>query len=62
MDFIVKLPLSKKLIIRTKFDSILVVVNRLIKWEMFIPYKELFIAEDLAYIFLRWIVAKHRLP
>ena len=29
---------------------------------MFIPDKELSTAEDLAYIFLYWIVAEHRLP
>ena len=29
---------------------------------MFIPYKELSTAKDLAYIFLRWIVAEHALP
>ena len=57
----VKLFLSKKPIIRTEFDSILVIINRLIMWGTFIPYKELSIVEDLAYIFLKWIVAEHRL-
>ena len=38
--------------IRTEFNSILVVVNRLIKWGTFIPYKELSIVEDLVYAFL----------
>ena len=47
---------------RTEFNSILVVVDWLTKWGTFIPYKKLFIVEDLAYIFLRWIVAEHRLP
>ena len=57
----VKLPLFKEPIIGIKFNSILVVVNRLIKWGTFIPYRELSIVEDLAYIFLRWIVAEHEL-
>ena len=35
--------------IRTEFDSILVIVNRLTKWGIFISYKELFTAEDLVY-------------
>ena len=29
------------------------------KWETFIPYKELSTAEDLAYVFLRWIIAEY---
>ena len=36
---------------RTEFDSILIVVDRLTKWGTFISYKELFTAEDLVYIF-----------
>ena len=52
MDFIVKLSPSKEPIIRTEFDSILIIVNRLTKWGAFIPYKELFTAENLIYAFL----------
>ena len=47
----VKLLLFKEPIIRTEFDFILMVVNRLMKWGTFIFYKKLFIAENLAYIF-----------
>ena len=43
--------MSKEPIIRIKFDSILVVVNRLTKWGTFIPYRKLSTIEDLAYIF-----------
>ena len=35
-----------------EFDSIFIIINKLIKWGTFIPYKKLFTAEDLAYIFL----------
>ena len=52
LDFIVKLLLSKKPIIRTEFDFTFIIINRLIKWGTFIPYKELFTAKDLAYVFL----------
>ena len=52
LDFMVKLLLSKELIIRTEFNSILVVVDRLMKWGMFISYRELSIVEDLVYVFL----------
>ena len=48
----IKLLPSKKLMIRTEFNSILIIVNRLTKWGTFISYKKLFTAEDLAYVFL----------
>ena len=51
LNFIVKLSLSKKPIIRTKFNSILIIINRLTKWGTFIPYKELFTVENLIYTF-----------
>ena len=57
----VKLLLFKEPITGIKFDSVLVVVNRLTKWGAFIPYKKLFTVEDLVYAFLCWIVAEHRL-
>ena len=53
LDFVIKLPLSKEPIIKTEFDSILIIVNRLIKWGTFIPYKKLSTAENLVYTFLR---------
>ena len=52
MNFIIKLPLSKKPMMGIKFNSILIIVNRLIKWRTFIPYKKLSIVEDLVYVFL----------
>ena len=52
-NFIIKLPLSKELIIKTEFNSILIIVDELTKWRMFIPYKKLFTAENLVYTFLR---------
>ena len=62
LNFVIKLSLFKEPMTRIEFDSILVVVNRLIKWETFISYKEVSTAENLAYAFLRWIIAKHGLP
>jgi hypothetical protein len=51
LDFITKLPLSRKLIIGVIYDSIMIVINRFTKYAYFIPYFESFLAEDLAYIF-----------
>ena len=61
LDFIVKLPKSKEKVTQTMYDSILVITNRLTKYEYFLPYKETTSAEDLAYTFLRTIVANHEL-
>ena len=51
LNFIVKLLLFKEPMMGIEFDSILVVVNRLMKWGTFISYRELFIVEDLLYVF-----------
>ena len=62
MDFIVKLPLSKDTITNIKYDSILVVVDRLTKYTHFIPWKKKGNAGDLAKVILKEIIANHRIP
>ncbi|KAI7909302.1 hypothetical protein M9X92_011710 [Pyricularia oryzae] len=62
MDFIVKLPPLEKLLTRTKYDSILVIVDKLTKYAYFLLYKESSNAEKIAYIFLRVIVSNYGLP
>ena len=61
-DFIVKLPKSKQRVTNAMYDSILVINDRLTKRAYFEPYKEASDAEDLAYTFLRVVVANHGLP
>jgi hypothetical protein len=58
-DFIIKLPESKELISNAQHDSILIITNRLTKFGYFLPYRESSITKELAYIFLRRIVANH---
>jgi hypothetical protein len=41
------------------YDSIMVVINRLTKYAYFIPYLENFLAEDLVYIFYKYVMANH---
>ena len=53
MNFIVKLPPSKKLLTRVIYNSILIIVNQLTKKVRFLPYKEVSDAEELTYTFLR---------
>jgi hypothetical protein len=60
LDFVTKLPLFKKLMIGVIYDSIIVVTDRLTKYIYFIFYLENFLAEDLAYIFYKYIMANHK--
>ena len=62
MDFIIKLPLSKDTITDIKYDSILVVVDRLTKYPYFIPWKEKGNVKDLAKVILKEIIANHWIP
>jgi hypothetical protein len=41
------------------FDSILIVIDRLIKYGYFIPYKESLLAEELAYTFNKHIIGNY---
>ena len=61
LDFIVKLPLSKEPMTNVMYDSILVITDRLTKYRHFIPYKEASDAIELAYTFLKVVIANHRL-
>jgi hypothetical protein len=44
------------------YDSIIIVTNRLTKYAYFIPYLKNSLAEDLAYMFYKYIVANYRFP
>jgi len=61
LNFIIKLSKSKERVTRTTYDSILIVTNKLIKYEYFLSYKKATFAEDLTYTFLRMIVANYEL-
>jgi hypothetical protein len=62
LDFVTKLLLFKKLIIGVIYDSIMIVTNRLTKYAYFIPYFKSFLAEDLAYMFYKYIMANYGFP
>ncbi len=61
LNFIIKLFKLKKRVIETTYDFILIITDRLIKYEYFLSYKKITFAKDLIYIFLRIIVANHEL-
>jgi hypothetical protein len=59
LNFVTKLSLSRKLMTGIIYNSIMVVTDRLTKYAYFIPYLKSFSAEDLAYIFYKYVMANH---
>jgi hypothetical protein len=59
LDFVTKLPPSRELITGVIYDSIIIVINRLTKYAYFIPYFKNFSAEDLAYMFYKYVIANY---
>jgi hypothetical protein len=59
LDFVTKLPLSRKLITGVIYNSIMVIINRFTKYAYFIPYFESFLTKNLAYIFYKYVMANH---
>jgi len=45
MDFVIKLPKSKNPVTKDVFDSIMVIINKLIKYAIMIYYKETYKAD-----------------
>jgi hypothetical protein len=59
---VVKLLLSRDLITGIEYDFILVITDRLTKYTYIILYLEASTVEDLAYVFLRVVIANHSAP
>jgi len=59
LNFIIKLLLSKNSITNISYNSILIIINKLIKYIYFINYIKILNAEDLIYIFLQTIFTNH---
>jgi hypothetical protein len=59
LDFVIKLLLLRDLITGVEYDFILVITNRLIKYTYMILYLKASTTEDLAYAFLRIIIANY---
>jgi len=56
MDFI------KKLLLSSRFDTILVIVDWLTKQVIFIPAYNTIMSVDLAYLFILYMFSKHSIP
>ena len=61
LNFIVKLLKFKKKVTETIYNFILIITNRLIKYEYFLLYKKATFAEDLTYTFLRTMIVNYKL-
>ena len=61
IDFIIKLPKLKEPMTRVKFDLILVIIKRLIRYGIFILYKEASTIEDLIYAINKTVIANYSL-
>jgi hypothetical protein len=62
LDFVIKLSPSKKLITGVIYDSIIIVIDRLTKYTYFISYLKSSLAENLVYIFYKYVMANYRFP
>ena len=62
IDFIVKLPKLQDPIIEYEYDSILIIVNRLIKYSYFISYSETIIVPQLGYLILDRLIYYYGIP
>jgi len=62
MDFVVKLPELKDPVTGGTFNSIMVIVDKLIKYAILIPYKEIYKAYQLGFILLDRLIRDHGIP
>jgi hypothetical protein len=61
IDFIIELSPFVELITEVVYDSILVVIDRFIKYGYFILYKESLLTEELAYAFNKYIIENYEI-
>lgn len=62
MNFIINLPESEEPLTKVKYNSILIIIDRLTKYAYFLPYQKTANIDNLIYIFLQIIVGNHSLP
>jgi len=61
MNFIIKLSKSTNLATEERYNSILIMINKLIKYLHIIACREKFIAEQLRYIVLNRLIKYHNI-
>ena len=59
-DFIVKLLKLKDPIIRQKYNSIFIIIDKFTKWGYFIAYIKEILVEDIVQTYIKKVFLKHR--
>jgi len=62
MDFVIKLLKSKDPVIGDTFNSIIVIIDKLTKYAILIPYKETYKAYQLGFVLLDRLIRDHGIP
>ncbi len=62
MDFIIKLLKLRDLVIKDVFNLIIIIINKLIKYAIMIPYKETYKVDQLGYILLDKLIRDYSIP
>ena len=62
MDFVVKLLKSRDPATQDTFDSIIVIVNKLTKYTIIVPFKEPYKADQLAFVLLDRLIRDYSIP
>ena len=62
MDFITKLLKFKDLIIVEEYDAIMVIINRLMKYIIILPFKEKYNAKQLVFLLLDRLIRDYSIP
>ena len=62
MDFVVKLPKSKNPTTQKIYDSIMVMVDKLTKYILMIPFKEFYKINQFGFILLNSLIKNHGIP
>ena len=62
MDFITKLPKSKDLITAEVYNAIIVIIDRLTKYTIMLPFREKYNAKQLAFVLLDRLIRDYSIP
>ncbi|PTB47384.1 hypothetical protein M431DRAFT_102362, partial [Trichoderma harzianum CBS 226.95] len=60
-NLITKLPPLRELVIKILYNSILIIINKLMKITYFILVKKASNTEELAYIIIKYVISNYRL-
>ena len=62
IDFITKLPKSGDPVSKEKYNAIIVIIDKLTKYSILIPFKETYKADQLGFILLNRLIRNHSIP